>query len=246
MGIKWGGADGAGQTRGELRKEETRRRILDAALEVFAERGYYEAVVDEIVRVSQTSKGAFYHHFPSKQDIYLKLVDELIGRLAGRIEAAIGRERGAAAKVDAALGAVFESFASHQQLARILLVDVVGLGRAFDRKLLAARASMAGVIQRYLDEAVADGSIPPLDTEVAAYAWLGAINEVVVRWLHTGDRTLLERARPSLREMLLRSVGARPGDDSSGTDGAGTGEQDERPADPARNEERGEQDGQDT
>ena len=212
------GDGGAGLRRTERRKEETRRKILDAALEVFAERGYHEAIVDEIVRVSRTSKGAFYFHFPSKQDIYLKLVDELIDRLARRVEAAIGRERGAAAKVDAALATVFESFASHQQLARILLVDVVGLGRAFDRKLLEARASMAGVIRRYLDQAVAEGSIPPLDTEIAAYAWLGAIDEVVVRWLHTGEASLLDRARPALRELLLRSVGVTRGNEQDGQD----------------------------
>jgi len=201
--------DCAGPSRIERRKEETRRRILDAALQVFAERGYYEAIVDEIVRTSGTSKGAFYHHFPSKQDIFLELVDELIGRLARRVDEAIARESGAAAKVDAALATVFDSFASHRQLAKILLVDVVGLGRAFDRKLLDARAHLAGVIRRYLEEAVAEGSIPPLDTEVAAYAWLGAIDEVVVRWLHTGQPDLLARARPALRELLLKSIGAR-------------------------------------
>lgn len=192
----------------ERRKQATRRRILDAALQVFAERGYHDAIVDEIVRVSQTSKGAFYFHFPSKQDLYLKLVDELLGLLAERVGAAIERARGAEAKVDAALTTVFDSFAGHRQLARVLLVDAVGLGRSFDRKLVDARARMAGVIRRYLDQAVAEGAIGPLDAEIAAYAWLGAINEVIVRWLHTGQPDPLERAKPALRELLLRSIGA--------------------------------------
>ena len=190
------------------RKEATRRRILDAALEVFAERGYHEAIVDEIVRVSNTSKGAFYFHFPSKQEIFLRLVDELVERLARKAEAAIVAAKGPEAKVDAALGAVFDAFAGHRQLAKILLVDVVGLGRAFDQKLLGARGRLALVIQRYLDQAVAAGDIQPLDTELAAAAWLGAINEVVVRWLHTGRPASLDAARPALRRLLLRSVGA--------------------------------------
>ena len=191
------------------RKEITRRRILDAAVEVFAERGYHEAIVDEIVRVSHTSKGAFYFHFPSKQDIFLKLVDELVERLSRKAEVAIAQAEGDEAKVDAALAAVFDAFSGHRQLAKILLVDVVGLGRAFDQKLVGARGRLALVIQRYLDGAVAEGHIPPLDTELTAAVWLGAINEVVVRWLHTGRPERLDAARPALRSLLLNGVGLR-------------------------------------
>ena len=52
-------------------------RILAAALEVFASKGYHGAVVDDIVEVSRSSKGAFYHYFPSKQSVFLTLMDEL-------------------------------------------------------------------------------------------------------------------------------------------------------------------------
>jgi hypothetical protein len=66
----------------------------------------------------------------------------------------------------------------------------------------------AGAIQRYLDRAVAEGDIPPQDTEIAAYAWLGAVNEVITRWLYTGEPDPLESAVPALRDHLLRSIGA--------------------------------------
>jgi len=50
-----------------MSKVATRDRILHAALEVFARKGYHRAVVDDIVRASRTSKGAVYHHFPNKE-----------------------------------------------------------------------------------------------------------------------------------------------------------------------------------
>ena len=111
---------------------------------------------------------------------------------------------------------VFDAFSGHRQLAKILLVDVIGLGRAFDQKLLTARGRVGLVIQRYLDAAVADGQIPPLDAELAAAVWLGAINEVVVRWLHTGRPHCLDAARPALRRLLLNGIGL----DGVGLDGA--------------------------
>ena len=62
-------------------------------------------------------------------------------------------------------------------------------------------------IQSYLDQAVAEGSIKPLDTRVATFAWLGAVNELVIQWLHGDEPLSLTRVVPALTPMLLRSIG---------------------------------------
>jgi AcrR family transcriptional regulator len=56
------------------RSEETRARILDAAVRRFAIAGYNSASVDDICAEAGVSKGAFYHHYPSKQAIFLALM----------------------------------------------------------------------------------------------------------------------------------------------------------------------------
>jgi AcrR family transcriptional regulator len=56
------------------RAEETRGRILDAAVRKFAIAGYDAASVDDICADAGVSKGAFYHHFPSKQAVFLALM----------------------------------------------------------------------------------------------------------------------------------------------------------------------------
>ena len=187
-------------------KESTRQRILDAATEVFSEKGYHGAAVDDIVKESQTSKGSFYFHFPSKQDIFFSLVDRFIVSLARSAETAIAQESGALPKVNAALETVFNTFSRHRNLAKILLVGGVGLGKVFDERLLAIHARFASLIKEHLDQAVVEGSIPPLNTEITAYAWLGAVNEVIVRWLYTGQPDPLEENLDALRRLLLNSI----------------------------------------
>lgn len=188
----------------------TRDKILRAALEVFAEKGYHRALVDDIVRASRTSKGAVYHHFPNKEALFLALVDDLAQRLAEAVAVAIGGARGALGKVEAALTAGLQTFARHRELARILLLESVSLGPQYQRKRLEVHERFASLIQGYLDEAVAEGSIPPLDTRVATLAWLGALNEVVIQWLYRGRPDLLTEAVPALAPLLLRSIGAKP------------------------------------
>ena len=188
-------------------KDATRQRLLDAAEAVFAEKGYHGTVVDDIIRASDSSKGGFYFHFPNKQAIFLALVDKLVPKLAAAIDRAIAGERDPVAQLDAALRTVLETFGRHRKLSKILLIEAVGLGHGFDEKLMRTRGRFAAMIQEHLDHAVAAGAIAPQDTTLVSWAWFGAINEIVVRWLSSGEPARLEDTLPGLRTLLLRSVG---------------------------------------
>jgi AcrR family transcriptional regulator len=190
----------------------TRDRLVQAAMDVFSQRGFHGTTVDDIVAASQTSKGAFYHYFPSKQGIFLNLLDRLAAMVETGVEAAISEEQGAMAKVEAALRVVLEVAAARPDLTRILLIEAAALDPEMEQNRLGIHRRFAGVIQRHLDRAVADGAIPPQDTHTAARAWIGAINEVVTQQLASrgGDPMA---SLPALRTLLLRSVGARLADE---------------------------------
>lgn len=206
------GADGErGRHTGATRdKDATRARLLEAAEQVFAEKGYHGTVVDDIIRASDSSKGGFYFHFPNKQAIFLALLDALVPKLAAAVDRAIAAEADPIAQLDAALTTVLNLFSRHRRLSKILLVEAVGLGHGFDERLMRTRGQFARLIQTHLDRVVAAGAIPPLDTETVSWAWFGAINELVVRWLVTSQPARLENVLPTLRLMLLRSIGATP------------------------------------
>ena len=88
-----------------------------------------------------------------------------------------------------------------------MLIEAASLGPAYATKRREILGRFAALVRRYLDEAVAEGSIPPLDTGVAAYAWLGALNEVAMQSLE-GELPAPPEAAPMLSALLLRSVGA--------------------------------------
>ena len=188
------------------RVHATRRRILEAAISVFARKGYHEASMDEIVAESSSSKGSLYSHFPGKQQMFLAIVEEFVAGLQERLDEAIAGSHDGVERVEAALRVCMETFGQHRSLAKILLVQALGLGAAFEHKRLEVHRRFIRIIQSYLDQAVDEGAIPPLDTQVAAHAWMGALNEVVIQWVHTGEPAP-ERALPALRNILLRSVG---------------------------------------
>jgi AcrR family transcriptional regulator len=71
----------------QQRSEETRTRILESAAKLFSNNGYNKASVDDICEEAGISKGAFYHHFKSKQELFLALLDGWLKAIDNAIEA---------------------------------------------------------------------------------------------------------------------------------------------------------------
>lgn len=191
----------------QARGQDRRRRILDAGVTVFSRKGYRDAAVDEIAAASNTSKGGVYFHFPNKQAIFLALLQQMGGLLIRRVEEAMAPETDPVARGDAALLTVLRTFSSHRALTRLFLVEAMGAGREFNAAMMEMHARFAALITHHLDDAVARGVIPPLDTDLAGVAWFGALHEVATRWVLTGRPHNLEDAFPALRVLLARSVG---------------------------------------
>jgi len=186
--------------------QETRTRILEAAVKVFATKGYHDTKVDDIVGEAQTSKGAFYFYFPSKQDIFIALSDTFADLLESKLSEAVQSESHGLQQMDAALRVSLGLFSQYRGLAKIALVQAVGLGAVFEERRRAINDRLTRLVQTRLEAAAAEGSIPPLKADLAARAWVGALNEIVTHWIYTGTPTL-EESLPELRKFLARSIG---------------------------------------
>lgn len=200
----------------------TRGRILDAALLAFSRKGYHGTRLDDIVDESETSKGAIYFHFANKERLFLALVDQFADLLEKRVLEAIEPEEAGIDRVRVALETCLQTFARYRRPAKILLVQAVGLGTVFENKRNEVNDRFARLIESYLKEAIDVGDIPPVDTEVVAIAWMGAIYGVVIRWVSTGEPEP-DRILDSLVPVLLRSVGFVTDSDNSESQTAETG-----------------------
>ena len=146
------------------RSRARREQILDAAFHTFTRRGYRDTAVDDIAAAAETSKGGVYFHFPTKEAIFRELIKTTADRLAAKVERAVAEQADPIARADAALRTVLLTFAGHRTMARLLFVDAMGAGRVFNAETNALHDRFAGMIAGYLDEAIAEGAIPPIDT----------------------------------------------------------------------------------
>ncbi len=88
------------------RRARTRAALLRAAGRVFAEHGYHRATLEDVTAAAGVSKGALYHYFPSKEQLFLALLEDRLGAGISEVEAVVA-ERGSD---NEHLGAAMETF----------------------------------------------------------------------------------------------------------------------------------------
>lgn len=153
----------------QARGIETRSRILQAATDCFAGRGYDATGVAEICRAAGVTKGAFYHHFESKHAVFLQLLEDWLANLDGQLAAL----RGGAASVPEALQAMTAVVPAILEAARGRVTLFLEFWAQASRDAEVWQATIAPY-RRYRDffvrlirDGAREGTLRTLDPEVA-------------------------------------------------------------------------------
>ncbi|MEZ4390427.1 MAG: TetR/AcrR family transcriptional regulator [Polyangiales bacterium] len=160
-------------------KEQRRAQILAVATEVFAEKGYHDARIDDIVVGAGIARGTFYLYFSDKRAIFEELVDGFLARLDASIERIELTDNAPRHMNEIAenLRRVFARFAAEPAMARILLSAAVGIDADFDRKLLAFYDEVTAMLSRALTQGEAAGLVRPGNADLRAHCLTGALKE---------------------------------------------------------------------
>jgi AcrR family transcriptional regulator len=119
-----------------------RERLLDAAIDVVAEKGYRATTVADLTKAAGVSRTTFYELFEDKEACFLAAYDAAVDVLARRIAAAFETQDAWPDRVRAALIALLESLSAEPQVARLALVDVGSAGPRAQRRYRAALQRM--------------------------------------------------------------------------------------------------------
>lgn len=179
----------APDSRRQARLEQRRRRLLSAALGLFAEKGFHPTSVEDVVAGARMSKSAFYEFFQSKEDCFCALLEQEGGAVIHQVVEAA--EQGGGDHRDRmcrGIQSFVGSCAGQAPVARLMVVESVGLtGRVEDlRRRLQGR--FVEMVAEGARRAAADGDpfYSAVDPGVFGRAVVGAVNEAVGHLLNEG------------------------------------------------------------
>ncbi len=191
-------------------KSLTKKIILNTAENIFAKDGYHKTSMDKIAEKSGTSKGSIYFHFPSKENLFCSLIDKLANSLEQATIKKINEKTNIVNQINTPLNTLFDLISKHKNLTKLVLTSSNISSPIINEHIFNIHERFANFIKINLDTAIKDHSITKINTTITAYAWLGAINEIIINWIHNDKNIPLETTLPELRNLLLRSIGLVP------------------------------------
>lgn len=190
---------------------------LPDAATVFADRGLDGTRMEDIVRATGIPRPTLYYHFASKNEILAWLLDRLLTDLSSDISRVLNREEPAARRLDAVIGTYLRLFAEHRDLCTVLLSELGRITR-IPELADAIRAAFHEPVRELLDAGARDGSLRPVDEELAASAIFGAVTMVGLHKVVTDQPVDVPGTTAALGELL--SVGIAPAVHRTSTKGS--------------------------
>ncbi len=191
----------------QQRGAQTAERLLDAALQVYAESGEQGVTVSALTKASGVSLGSLYHHFGSVDGLMRALLLRWLGRLLGELAGGVERSRTAKGAVRTLVRAYLTFIQEHPDASRLLhssYADRVGMAQA--AQLRDAQEARLSPLTAWVRQHTESGEIAPLAVPMVEALVMGPIVATARRWLSGLDDADLDQAARVLPERIWRSI----------------------------------------
>jgi AcrR family transcriptional regulator len=179
--------------------KRTRSDIVQAAVEVFREKGYERATVRDIAAQAGLGSSGLYSHVSSKKELFLEAVAPAIAAGGERMEAIAGSELPADEKLRAAIVGAVEAFDEHYPVLSIYVRELYPVLESADPE---QRLRYEGHWTAIVESGIREGVFrPDADPRILVYGILGMIN-----WMHRWYRPDGRRSAAEIGEELARTV----------------------------------------
>jgi AcrR family transcriptional regulator len=198
--------------RQEARSATTRAKLVRAARWLFARHGYAAVATEQIARRAGVTRGALYHQFKGKEELFLAVYEQVEEQLTQEVLASIGDVAGPLEAMRAGVR-VFLQACQQPAVQRIVLVDgpaVLG----WERWREVAERHGLGLLVAVIGEAVEAGEIAPVRVDVLAHVLMGAIDAAALLLVRDPDASApvidaFERLLGGFAVTPARATGAR-------------------------------------
>jgi AcrR family transcriptional regulator len=184
--------------------EATRKALLKVARKLFADRGYAATATEEVVRRARVTRGALYHHFRDKQDLFKAVLHEEEARLAREVAAVALAQRDPWSQLIAGTRAFLDACVD-PAVQQIVLIDAPAvLGWTAFREI--DEAYFLSALKQTLSEAMEAGLIARQPVDPLAQIIFGASHEAAMLIAHATDETSARNDASAVITRLLEGL----------------------------------------
>jgi AcrR family transcriptional regulator len=183
----------------------TREDILEAAAQVFRQKGFHGASMQDIAEAVNLQKASLYHHVSSKQEILLALLNRALELLLERISSISGQEIPADEKLRHMVRAYLQILTQNTDLSAVLLFEHRSLERKQHARHVPNRDKFEALWRGVLEEGVAEKRFACDDPALAARALLGIMNWTIT-WYRPEGPLEIDEIADQYSNLLLNGL----------------------------------------
>ena len=183
----------------------TRDDILDAAAQVFRQKGFHGASMSAIADAVNLQKASLYHHVTSKQEILLELLDRALGMLTDHIAVITAQDIPADQKLRQMIRAYLSALADNADLTAVLLFEHRSLDKKSHSRHVPQRDAFEGLWRDVLNEGVSTKVFECKDTGMAVRALMGVMNWTLTWYRPEGDKSI-EQIADGYADLLFHGL----------------------------------------
>ncbi len=193
------------------RSEETRNHILEAAAQLFSKTGYDATGVAEICDAAGVSKGAFYHHFPSKQAVFMELLNSYLSGIDSGFQMMRQEDNNVPQiilKMASLVGSLFQTADIHLPIFLEFWTQANHDPHVWEAAIAPYRryqSYFASLIQ----EGIAEGSLQPVDAQLAARVLVSLAVGMLMQSLFDPQITDWHTEARQSMELLMNGIARR-------------------------------------
>jgi AcrR family transcriptional regulator len=188
---------------------DARERVLDAAVELFAQQGYDGTSVSQVITRAGVAKGGFYHHFASKEALLYEVYGDLIGRQLDGMDEILQRQLSAADTLRALIADLVVTTAASARPALVFWREMNRLGDQRTAQYRRARRRYHDTVRRLIRDAQATGEFASVaSADTVTFTIFGFVNELPLWYKPTGRKRPAQLA-DELADLVLAALAVR-------------------------------------
>lgn len=201
-------ADGVPQ-----RRADKRTLITEAAVEVFADKGFHQARISDIAKRAGVADGTIYLYFKNKEDLLLSIFEQKMDELLAGLGTVLAPVEDPVERIRCFARFHFQQVREHRSAAEVLLVEL-RLSNKFLKEYRPEKLwAYLGVFGQIVREGQATGLFrSEVDPFVGMWAFFGALDELAMQWVLSkrADRVSLESAADQVADVFVRGLLSNP------------------------------------
>jgi len=191
------------------KSDDKRRRILQAAVKVFAQKGYHGAKVAAIARRADVADGTIYLYFRNKEDILVSLFAEVMDEHLSRAREELSAVEGAPARLRAIARHHLRVLGGNRDLAVVFQVELRQSTQFMERFTASWLQDYFATVGEVIEQGQKEGTLrPDLPRKMATKVFFGALDELVTSWIVGGKDYDLSRLAAPMVDLFLHGAAA--------------------------------------